>query len=146
MTYLFVYPLVGGAAPALILWALERRGVEVPLGRAGFTLYNAGIATLTVASFLQGVFEIAGTASAFTPLIRLMGAGLTTAAVLVGASRQHGAGVTPRIDADVHLCMTPRPRMSRLLCSRTFAVWLLFSPSDAYRLTVRTVDRGCSFA
>lgn len=83
MTYMFLYPLAGGVLPALILWALASRGVGVPRNRAAENLWNAGIAALTVTSFLQGVFEIAGTASDYTLVIRFMGAGLAGAAVLV---------------------------------------------------------------
>lgn len=82
MTYMFLYPLVGGVIPALVLWALALRGAGVPRSRVAFNLYNAGLATLTVASFLQGVLEIAGTASAYTVMIRLLGAGLVTGAVV----------------------------------------------------------------
>jgi len=86
MTYMFLYPLLGGTLPALLCWALADRGGGVPRSRAADNLWNAGIAALTVASFLQGVFEIAGTASGYTLVIRLMGAGLAVAAVVVGAA------------------------------------------------------------
>lgn len=84
MTYMFLYPLIGGVLPALLLWLLASRGVPVPRSRAAQNLYNAGFAALTVSSFLQGVFEIAGTASDYTLVIRLMGAGLVVAAVPAG--------------------------------------------------------------
>ncbi|HWI62513.1 MAG TPA: hypothetical protein VNT75_11780 [Symbiobacteriaceae bacterium] len=82
MTFMFLYPLVGGVGPALLLWVLAGRGARVPRSRVAFNLYNAGIATLTVASFLQGVFEIAGTASDYTVVIRVLGAGLVAGAVI----------------------------------------------------------------
>ena len=86
MTYMFLYPLIGGVLPATLLWALASRGVAVLRSRAAYNLHNAGIAALTVASFLQGVFEIAGTASAYTLVIRVIGAALVAAAVIVGAA------------------------------------------------------------
>jgi hypothetical protein len=83
MTYMFLYPLVGGTLPALLGWMLAVRGVGVPRSRAADNLCNAGMATLTVASFLQGVLEIAGTASGYTLGMRVLGAGLVGAGVLV---------------------------------------------------------------
>ncbi len=63
MTLMFLYPLLGGALPFLILWvsappSTDRRGF-----RTAYNLYNSGIALLTVRSMLVGVFEIAGTSS-----------------------------------------------------------------------------------
>lgn len=90
MTYMFLYPLIGGALPALPLWLLAGRGRHVPQSRVAYNLYNAGIATLTVGSFLVGVLEIAGTASTYTFVMRLIGAGLVVAALamlLVSAGR-----------------------------------------------------------
>lgn len=84
MTYMFLYPLVGGVLPALLFWVLAIGGARLPRSREAFNLYNAGIATLTVTSFLQGVFEIAGTASEYTTTLRILGAGLVATGLLVG--------------------------------------------------------------
>ena len=66
MDWVFLFPLVGGAvmfgAAALFAPGLAaRRG-----WRPGFNLYSAGIATMAVGSLLRGIFDIAGTASAYT--------------------------------------------------------------------------------
>lgn len=73
MRWMFLFPLLGGVAVygllALVLPAVtKRRG-----WRAGLNLYNSGIAALTVGSLLQGVFEIAGTASVYTAVFFVFG-------------------------------------------------------------------------
>lgn len=45
--------------------------------RLAFNLYNSGVATLIVGAMLNGILEIAGTASAYQPLF--MAAGWTFA-------------------------------------------------------------------
>lgn len=83
ITYMFMYSPVGSALPALLLWVLVGA-----CSRVAYNLHNAGVAALTVASFLQGVFEIAGTASGFTLVIRVMGAGLVVVAVAAEANKR----------------------------------------------------------
>lgn len=62
MTYMFVYPLIGGAVVNLV--AIVRNKItEVQIFYVGKTILNYGIATLVVGSFMKGVFEIAGTGS-----------------------------------------------------------------------------------
>jgi hypothetical protein len=65
MTWMFLYPLVGGFAFYLVLemvfpWILQTSGF-----RLFYNLYNCGIAIFTTASFMRGVFEIAGTNSPY---------------------------------------------------------------------------------
>ncbi|MDD3394333.1 MAG: hypothetical protein PHG19_06795 [Anaerotignum sp.] len=58
MIYAFVFPLVGGALPFLSM--AQFRSPILP-GRIAFHLYNAGIATVTVGSIMEGVLAIYGT-------------------------------------------------------------------------------------
>jgi hypothetical protein len=66
MTWMFLYPLLGGV---LLFFLLDRLLPEQVTRFSGYRLfynsYNSGIATLTVGSFLKGVFAIAGTDSAY---------------------------------------------------------------------------------
>lgn len=74
MALFFLYPLLGGAVVCALL-ALFIPGVTVrPFWRVGVNLYNSGIAALVAGSLLQGIFEIAGTASAYT--VFFFGAGI----------------------------------------------------------------------
>jgi len=69
MTFMFLYPLVGGAGIFLLIRLLHLRGFT----RVSFNAYNSGVATLTIGSLLAGVFEIAGTSSAFQPVFTVAG-------------------------------------------------------------------------
>jgi len=73
MTFLFLWPMVLGALPALVfLWA----GKSIPkAGPAaeGRHLYIEGVAALTMASLLRGVLEIAGTASVYQQYLMIAG-------------------------------------------------------------------------
>jgi hypothetical protein len=70
MTFMFVYPLLGGTVAYLIIGALPK--VRMP-GRLAKNLYNSGIATLTVGSAVQGVLDIAGTSSPYRPVFTIAG-------------------------------------------------------------------------
>lgn len=59
MLYAHAIPLAGGALPFALLALRGRRGP----GRRARNFYHAGIATLTVGCFLQGVLEIYGTSN-----------------------------------------------------------------------------------
>ncbi|HWP50103.1 MAG TPA: hypothetical protein VN626_00265 [Clostridia bacterium] len=65
MTWMFLYPLVGGALCFTFLGLAQCKVRRVPGYRLFFNAYNSGIATLTVSSFLKGVFDIAGTGSPY---------------------------------------------------------------------------------
>ncbi len=54
MSYAFVFSLVLGVVGFILLGWLDLDN------RVAFNLYNAGIATLTVGSILQGIIDIAG--------------------------------------------------------------------------------------
>jgi hypothetical protein len=74
MTLMFLYPLLGGVLPCLLLWLLSPGSGRVRGYRLGSNLYHAGLATLILRSALAGVFEIAGTASPY--LVFYLGAGV----------------------------------------------------------------------
>ncbi len=65
MTWMFLYPLLGGA----LFYFIIERGIPHITKFAGcrvfLNIYNSGIATLTIASLLKGIFEIAGTNSPY---------------------------------------------------------------------------------
>ena len=61
MTFMFAIPLLGGALPALV-GHLGKMGETPTVTRQAWAL---ALAALTVGSCLQGVFDIAGTDSAF---------------------------------------------------------------------------------
>lgn len=62
MTYLFSIPLVLGALPCLILWLVKKMGMP---SRICVNLWNSGVAAVTCASLLNGIFEIAGAESVY---------------------------------------------------------------------------------
>ena len=62
MTFLFLWPLILGVLPVLLLRKIRK--LPRP-GRFTWNAYNSGVAALTVSSLLRGIFEIAGTASPF---------------------------------------------------------------------------------
>jgi len=73
MDTMFLYPLLMGAAPWLLLAALFPMMGRRRLFRPAFNLYNSGIAALTTGAMLNGILEIAGTASAYQPLFMAAG-------------------------------------------------------------------------
>ena len=70
MTFLFLWPLLLGTAPALIF--LFARSLPRPQ-EWSLWMYRSGVACCTVSSLLRGILEISGTASAYQ--VYLMGAG-----------------------------------------------------------------------
>ena len=73
MDYMFLYPALMGLVPFLLLTALLSRIRRRRFLRLAFNLYNSGVATLTVGAMLNGILEIAGTASAYQPLFMAAG-------------------------------------------------------------------------
>ena len=61
MMFAFAIPLLGGALPALGMHAAKAR----PAPRVARQAWALSLASLSVASFLRGVFEIAGTNSPY---------------------------------------------------------------------------------
>lgn len=64
MTYMFLYPLVIGIVTSVI----NIKNVKI-----SSNLFICGIATITLGSFLQGIFEIAGTSTPFQSLYYILG-------------------------------------------------------------------------
>lgn len=73
MTWMFLYPLLGGVLFYLILDRLNSGMTRFAPYRVGYNSYNSGIATLTVGSFLKGILEIAGTNSPYLPFFTVVG-------------------------------------------------------------------------
>ena len=71
MTFMFAYPLIGGALVYLIIGAIPK--ARSP-GRFAENVYNSGIAALTAGSLLRGILDIAGTSSPYQPVFMLAGA------------------------------------------------------------------------
>ena len=79
MSLMFLYPLVGGTLAFSLLLLLKPAADAVAHYRVYYNLYNSGVATLTLASLLSGIFEIAGTSSPYTALYFLTGCLLAAA-------------------------------------------------------------------
>jgi hypothetical protein len=79
MTFMFGYPLLGGAAVYLLIGALPKAWLP---GRFAINAYNSGIATLTVGSALRGVFDIAGTSSPYQLVFTIAGIAMISLGVL----------------------------------------------------------------
>lgn len=87
MSFMFLYPLLGGGVVYLLLGLFMPGVTGKPGYRAFYHLYNFGIALLTVKNLLQGIFEIAGTNSDYLIFYAVFGwlfvaAGLITLAVI----------------------------------------------------------------
>ncbi|MCH4180844.1 MAG: hypothetical protein PHR15_07505 [Atopobiaceae bacterium] len=80
MTWFFLIPLLAGG----MVFAIAAARRKALFGRVTFNAYNSGVATLTVASALAGVFAIAGTASGWLAAFVGVGAAFLGVAV-VGA-------------------------------------------------------------
>lgn len=83
MTYMFLYPLLGGAIVFGILGKLFPDVLQFKSYRFAYNIYNAGIATVTIASFLVGIMEIAGTASNYNNIMFLLGFSLVVLGLIV---------------------------------------------------------------
>jgi hypothetical protein len=65
MTWMFLYPLLGGALFFFIIGKLAPHVNKFEGYRVFLNIHNSGIAALTLASLLKGIFEIAGTNSPY---------------------------------------------------------------------------------
>ena len=83
MTWMFLYPLLGGALVYLLIELLIPRLRGATGFRLSCNLYNSGIALLTVGSFLRGILEIAGTESAYVPAFNIAGWGFAAAGAVL---------------------------------------------------------------
>lgn len=75
MTWMFLYPLLGGAALFLLVGLLLPELTKMSGYRLFCNIYNSGIAIVTVGSFLKGIVEIAGTNSNNIMFFRITGWG-----------------------------------------------------------------------
>ncbi len=73
MSFMFLYPLLGGALVFLPLRVFGPLPDGIPHYRLFYNLYNSGIAALILGSALRGVFEIAGTSSPYTVFFPVAG-------------------------------------------------------------------------
>lgn len=73
MSLMFLYPLLGGVLPFLILWLLIPRSTDITNYRFSYNSHNSGIAALTTGSLLNGIFEIAGTSSPYLIIYTVCG-------------------------------------------------------------------------
>ena len=73
MTYMFLYPLVGGVLFYGIVMLFIPSIVNKKKYRFFYNIYNSGIAILTLGSLLRGVMEIAGTSSFYLIFYTLIG-------------------------------------------------------------------------
>lgn len=80
MIYAFVFPLAGGVLPFSVMSLLGRGRVP---GRLPLNLYNAGIATLTIGSIMEGVLEIYGTTNDILKIYWIAGIGLVGISLLL---------------------------------------------------------------
>lgn len=65
MTFMFLYPLVGGALVYCLIYFFQKN-LKFENLRLSFNFYNSGIAILTIGSLLEGILQIAGTSSDYT--------------------------------------------------------------------------------
>ena len=81
MTYMFVYPLIGGLFVNLFL-IINKKITRTKLFYIGKSVLNYGLATLVVGSFIKGVFDIAGTDSIYIVYYLYIGIILTSIGLL----------------------------------------------------------------
>ena len=84
MTWMFLYPLLGGLAVSLALLIFFPRIYALPGFRIWYNLYNSGIAALTTGSFLKGVYEIAGANAGSAGIFMIAGALMAATGLLGG--------------------------------------------------------------
>jgi len=65
MTWMFLYPLLGGTLFYTLVYLLIPDVVNLKTYRLFYNSYNSGIAALTIGNFLKGILEIAGTSSQY---------------------------------------------------------------------------------
>lgn len=101
MTWMFLYPLLGGALVYYVLHLLLPQLDQAKEFRTVSNLYNSAIATLTVGSFLQGIVEIAGTSSTYIRSFQVVGAGfILSSLILLLWGRIKSTKTTPQANHD----------------------------------------------
>lgn len=87
MTWMFLYPLLGGALFYLIIELFLNKIKHASKYRLFYNFYNSGIAILTVGSFLKGILDIAGTNSPYVLFYFVTGWVCVACSLLVLASQ-----------------------------------------------------------
>ena len=80
MIYAFVFPLVGGVLPFLLM-AMGK--LFINSSAVSCNLYHAGIATLTIGSILTGIVEIYGTTNTLIRIYWMAGTFMILGSLLV---------------------------------------------------------------
>jgi hypothetical protein len=83
MSWMFLYPLLGGALFYFIIEMLIPHITKFAGCRVFLNLNNSGIATLTLASLLKGIFEIAGTDSPYLVYYYTVGGVFVAAGLII---------------------------------------------------------------
>lgn len=83
MTWMFLYPLLGGALFYFAIFMLIPHITNFVGFRAVLNIHNSGIAALTLASLLKGIFEIAGTNSIYLIYYYIVGLVFITAGLAI---------------------------------------------------------------
>ncbi|MEE0955883.1 MAG: hypothetical protein U0L49_08760 [Eubacterium sp.] len=83
MTFLFLWPMALGAVPAFLAWGAEGAFPKVVPGPTAWFTWCEGVETLTMASLLRGIFEIAGTASVYQQYLMYAGWILIAAGIVL---------------------------------------------------------------
>jgi hypothetical protein len=90
MSFMFLYPLLGGCAAYALLGLFFPGARRLKPYRVFTNLYSAGVATLTAGAFLHGILEIAGATSPYARAFTASGWALAAAgaaALAIGAVR-----------------------------------------------------------
>lgn len=83
MTWMFLYPLLGGAVFYSTISLFFPNIIKFTGYRGFYNLYNSGIATLTFGSFLKGILEIAGTNSNYLVFFYTVGGGFIAVGLIM---------------------------------------------------------------
>lgn len=83
MTWMFLYPLLGGALFYFIIQRIIPYIAKFAGCRVFLNVHNSGIATLTLASLLKGIFEIAGTNSPYLVYYYITGGVFIAAGLII---------------------------------------------------------------
>ena len=83
MTWMFLYPLLGGGLFYFLIKMFVPHVTKFAGWRVFLNIYNSGIVTLTIASLLKGIFEIAGTNSTYLVYYYIMGGLFITAGLII---------------------------------------------------------------
>ena len=83
MTWMFLYPLLGGALFYFIIQRLIKHITKFAGYWVFLNIHNSGIATLTLASLLKGIFEIADTNSPYLVYYYMTGGVFIAAGLII---------------------------------------------------------------